>query len=103
MGNTKKSVKIMPIGDRILVKHIDEAQDQVKGGIIIPDSAKDKPQEAKIIALGTGQKNENGKIVDFDVKVGDMVVISKYGGTEFDIEGEQYKIVRQDDILAILN
>ncbi|OIO58648.1 MAG: co-chaperone GroES [Verrucomicrobia bacterium CG_4_10_14_3_um_filter_43_23] len=103
MANTEKAVKITPLGDRVLVKHMDEDKEQVKGGIIIPDSAKEKPQEAKVIALGTGPKDESGKRVAFDVKVDDIVVISKYGGTEFEIDGEQYKLVRQDDILAILN
>ena len=74
-------VKIKPIGDRVLVKHIEE-KEQVRGGIIIPDSAKEKPQEAEVIALGTGKKDEKGNSVPFEVKVGDKVLISKYGGTE---------------------
>ena len=94
-------VNIKPIGDRVLVQHIEE-KEQVRGGIIIPDSAKEKPQEAKVIALGTGKKGEDGKIVAFEVKVGDKVLISKYGGTEVKIEGEKYTLVREDDILGVI-
>jgi chaperonin GroES len=94
-------VNIKPIGDRVLVQHIEE-KEQVRGGIIIPDSAKEKPQEAKVIALGTGKKGEDGKITPFEVKVGDRVLISKYGGTEVKIEEGKYTLVREDDILGIL-
>ena len=95
------NVKIKPIGDRVLVEHIEE-KEQVRGGIIIPDSAKEKPQEAKVIALGTGKRDEDGKIRPFEVKVGDRVLISKYGGTEVRIEEKKYTLVREDDILGIL-
>jgi chaperonin GroES len=95
------NVKIKPIGDRVLVEHIEE-KEQVRGGIIIPDSAKEKPQEAKVIAVGTGKKDEDGKILPFEVSVGDRVLISKYGGTEVKIEEKKYTIVREDDILGIL-
>jgi chaperonin GroES len=95
------NVKIKPIGDRVLVEHLEE-KEQVRGGIIIPDSAKEKPQEAKVIAIGTGKKDEDGKILPFEVKVGDRVLISKYGGTEVKIEEKKYTIVREDDILGIL-
>ena len=94
-------IKIKPIGDRVLVEHIEE-KEQVRGGIIIPDSAKEKPQEARVIALGTGKKGEDGKIVPFEVKVGDRVLISKYGGTEVKIDEEKYTLVREDDILGVL-
>ncbi len=94
-------VKIKPLGDRVLVKHIEE-KEQVRGGIIIPDSAKEKPQEAEVIALGTGKKDEAGKAVSFEVKVGDKVLISKYGGTEVKVDGEKYTLVREDDILGII-
>ncbi len=94
-------VKIKPIGDRVLVKHIEE-KEQVRGGIIIPDSAKEKPQEAEVIALGTGKKDENGKSVPFEVKVGDKVLISKYGGTEVKLDGEKLTLVREDDILGVV-
>ena len=96
------NVKIKPIGDRVLVEHLEE-KEQVRGGIIIPDSAKEKPQEAKVIAIGTGKKDEEGKVLPFEVKVGDRVLISKYGGTEVKIEEKKYTIVREDDILGILS
>jgi chaperonin GroES len=96
-----KSVKIQPLGDRVLVKPIEE-KEQVKGGIIIPDSAKEKPQEAEVIALGTGKKDEDGKVIPFEVKVGDKVLISKYGGTEVKIGDEKFSLLREDDILGVI-
>ena len=95
------SMKIRPLGDRILVKRIQE-EDKTKGGIIIPDTAKEKPQEGKVVALGTGKIDDNGKKVDFTVKKGDKVLISKYGGTEIKIDDENYLIMREDDILGII-
>jgi chaperonin GroES len=95
------SVKIRPIGDRVLVKHIEE-KEQTRGGIIIPDSAKEKPQEAEVIALGTGKKEEDGKVRPFEVKVGERVLISKYGGTEVKIDDVKYMLVREDDILGVI-
>ena len=80
---------------------IDE-QEVKKGGIVIPDTAKEKPQEGKVIALGTGKVDDNGKKVEFTVKKGDKVLISKYGGTEIKIDGESYQIMREDDILGII-
>lgn len=94
-------ISIRPLGDRVLVKAIDE-QEVKKGGIIIPDSAKEKPQEAKIVALGTGKVDDEGKKIPFEVKKGDKVLISKYGGTEVKFDGESYQLLREDDILAIL-
>jgi chaperonin GroES len=93
--------KITPIGDRVLVKPLEEKEVK-KGGIIIPDSAKEKPQEGEVVALGTGKLDENGKKVEFNVKKGDKVLISKYGGTEVKIDGEAYQILREDDILGII-
>jgi len=95
------SVNIKPLGDRILVQAIDEVE-QIKGGIIIPDSAKEKPQQAKVVALGTGKRDENGKTHPFEVKVGDVVFISKYGGTEVKIGDHKYTLLREDDVLGIL-
>ena len=92
---------ITPLGDRVLVKSVEE-DDQVKGGIIIPDSAKEKPQQAEIIALGTGNKDDDGNAVDFQVKVGDVVLVSKYGGTEVKFDDEVYQLLREDDILGII-
>ncbi len=94
-------VKIKPLGDRVLVEYIEE-DEQVRGGIIIPDSAKERPQEAKVIALGTGKTGEDGKKEAFEVKVGDRVLVSKYGGTEVKIDGKEYTILRQDDILGVV-
>ncbi len=93
--------KIKPIGDRILVEAIEETE-QMKGGIVIPDSAKEKPLEAKVIALGTGKVDEDGKRIQFDVKVGDIVLTSKYGGTEVKYDDKEYKILSQSDILAVI-
>jgi chaperonin GroES len=92
---------IQPLGDRILVKQAEE-KEQVKGGIIIPDSAREKSQEAIVMALGTGKRDDDGKRVEFDVNVGNRVLISKYGGTEVKYGDETYSLVRSDDLLAIL-
>lgn len=95
------NVNVRPLGDRVLVQQIEE-QEVKKGGIIIPDSAKEKPQEAKVIAIGSGKRDEAGKLIPFEVKKGDKVLISKYGGTEIKIDGTAYQILREDDILGIL-
>ncbi len=92
---------IRPIGDRVLVQPLEE-QEVKKGGIIIPDTAKEKPQEGKVIAIGTGKTDDSGKKIPFEVKKGDKVLISKYGGTEVKINGENYLIMREDDILGII-
>jgi chaperonin GroES len=96
------AVKVKPLGDRVLVAAVEEKEVK-KGGIIIPDSAKEKPIEAEIIALGTGKTDDNGKKVPFEVKVGDHVLTSKYGGTEIKLDGKEYKILNSDDILAVLD
>ena len=95
------ALNIKPLGDRLLVEAAEEKEVK-KVGIIIPDSAKEKPQEAIVIALGTGKTDDNGKKVAFEVKKGDRVLVSKYGGTEIKIDGKEYKILSSDDILAIL-
>src|SRR4029079_19662943 len=95
------AVNVRPLGDRVLVQPIEE-EEVKKGGIIIPDTAKEKPQEGKVVALGTGKVNEDGKKVEFTVKKGDKVLISKYGGTEIKVDGESYLIMREDDILGII-
>jgi chaperonin GroES len=95
------NVNVKPLGDRVLVQPLEE-QETKKGGIIIPDTAKEKPQEGKVVALGTGKVNEEGKKVDFTVKKGDKVLISKYGGTEIKIDGDTFLIMREDDILGII-
>jgi len=95
-------VKIKPLGDRVLVEPLEE-KEVVKGGILIPDSAKEKPQEAKVIALGAGKKDENGKLIPIEeVKVGDIVLTSKYGGTEVKYDDKDYKILNLSDILAVV-
>ena len=93
-------VNIKPLGDRVLVHPLEEKEVK-KGGIFIPDTAKEKPQEGEVVALGTGKRDEDGKIIEFTVK-GDKVLISKYGGTEVKIDGESYLIMREDDILGII-
>ena len=95
------NVNIKPLGDRVLLE-ICENRDQMKGGILVPDSAKEKPQEYKVIALGTGKTDDNGNKVPFDVKVGDIVLTSRYGGSEVKVDDKEYKVVNQDDILAIV-
>ncbi len=94
-------VSIKPLGDRVLVEPVEE-KEQVKGGIVIPDSAKEKPMEGKVIALGTGKIDEKGNKVPFDVKVGDTILMSKYGGTEVKYDDKEYKILSQSDILAVV-
>jgi len=94
-------MKIRPLQDRIIVKRVDE-EETTKGGIIIPDSAKEKPQEGKVIAVGKGKLNEDGKLQPLDVKKGDKVLFSKYAGTEINIEGEEHLIIREDDVLGVV-
>lgn len=94
-------MKIRPLGDRILVKRIQE-EEKTKGGIIIPDTAKEKPQEGKVVAVGRGKTTEDGKVVAPDVKAGDKILFGKYSGSEVKIEGEEHLILREDDILGVL-
>jgi len=94
-------VKVKPLGDRVLLESLEVAE-QVKGGILIPDSAKEKPQEYKVIALGTGKTDDNGKKIAFDVKIGDLVLTNQYGGTAVKVEDKEYKLVSAEDILAVL-
>jgi chaperonin GroES len=94
-------VNIRPLHDRVLVQRI-EQEEQVRGGIIIPDTAKEKPQEAKVIAVGPGKLDDDGKRLPMDVKTGDRVLIGKYSGSEIKVEEEDYVIVREDEILAVV-
>lgn len=96
------ALNVKPLGDRVLVEPAEEKEVK-KGGIIIPDSAKEKPTEGIVRALGTGKTDDNGKKVPFEVKVGDRVLISKYGGTEIKLDGKEYKLLNADDILAIID
>ena len=95
-------MKIKPLADKVLVKASEVFEDKTSGGIIIPDTAKEKPHEGKVIAVGPGRTDENGEIIKMNVKVGDNVLYSKYGGTELKYEGEEYIIMSESDILAIL-
>jgi len=94
-------MKVKPLADRVLVKPL-EAEEKSKGGIIIPDTAKEKPQEGKVVEVGPGRRDDKGGLVKLEVKVGDKVLYGKYSGTEVSIEGEEYLILREEDILAII-
>jgi chaperonin GroES len=94
-------VKIRPLQDRVIIKRIEE-EEKSKGGIIIPDTAKEKPQEGKVIAVGKGKVNDDGKLIPLDVKVNDRILFGKYSGTEINIDGEEHLIMREEDILGIL-
>ena len=95
------AIRVKPLRDRVLVEPVEEKEVK-KGGIIIPDTAKEKPMESVVVALGTGKTDDNGKKVPFEVKKGDRVLVSKYGGTEIKLEGEEYLILREEEILAKL-
>ncbi len=94
-------MKLRPLQDRVLVKRIAE-EEKTKGGIIIPDTAKEKPQEGKIIAVGKGKLNEDGKVIPLQVKVGDKILFGKYSGSEIKIDGEEHLIMREEDILGVV-
>jgi chaperonin GroES len=93
--------KIRPLHDRVLVRRLEE-EEVSKGGIIIPDSAKEKPAEGEIVAAGSGKKTEDGKVIPLDVKTGDKILFSKYSGSEIKLDGEEFLIMREDDILAVV-
>ncbi len=95
------ATKLTPLHDRILVKRIEE-QETVRGGIIIPDTAKEKPQEGEVIAVGKGKINEDGKVFPLDVKAGDRILFGKYAGTEVKIDGEEFLIMKEDEVLGII-
>ena len=95
-------MKIRPLQDRVLVKRIEEDLEKTKGGIIIPDTAKEKPQQGKVIAAGKGKVNDEGKVTPLDVKVGDTILFGKYSGSEIKIDGEEHLIMREDDILGVV-
>ena len=97
----KGKMKIRPLQDRVIVRRLED-EEQTEGGIIIPDTAKEKPMEGKVIAVGKGKVLEGGKVVPLDVKKGDRVLFSKYAGTEVKLEGEEHLIMREDDILGII-
>ncbi len=95
------ATKFTPLHDRILVKRIED-QETVRGGIIIPDTAKEKPQEGEVIAVGKGKINEDGKVFPLDVKHGDRILFGKYAGTEVKIDGEEFLIMKEDEVLGII-
>ncbi len=99
---TKSKQSVRPLADRVLLQRFEEAE-EIKGGIIIPDSAKEKPQEAKVIALGTGALDKDGKKIPFSVKVGDKVLVGKYAGTEVKLDEEIYLLMREEEILAVID
>ena len=94
-------MKVKPLHDRILIKRVEE-KETIKGGIIIPDTAKEKPQEGEVIAVGGGKKTEEGKVIPLDVKAGDRILFGKYSGTEIKIDEEEFLIIREDEVLGII-
>jgi len=97
------TLKVRPLGDRILVEPVEEKEAKgKKGRIIIPETAKEKPMESRVVALGTGKTGDDGKKVPFEVRKGDRVLVSRYGGTEIKLDGKEYKILNGDDILAVI-
>jgi chaperonin GroES len=96
------ATKIRPLHDRLIVRRLEEQEQRSSGGIIIPDTAKEKPQEGKVIAIGSGKVNEEGKRLPLDVKVGDRILFGKYSGSDIKIDGEEHLILREEDVLAVL-
>jgi chaperonin GroES len=94
-------MNIRPLHDRILIKRIEE-KETVKGGIIIPDTAKEKPQEGEVVAVGKGKKTEDGKVIPLDVKAGDRILFGKYSGTEIKVEEQEYLILREEEVLGVI-
>ncbi|MFH1767532.1 MAG: co-chaperone GroES [Candidatus Omnitrophota bacterium] len=94
-------MKIKPLGERILIKPSEE-KERTKGGIVIPDTAKEKPQEGKVVAVGEGKKSDEGKLIPLTVKAGDRVLYGKYSGTEITVDDEEYLIMREEDVFAII-
>lgn len=94
-------MNLRPLHDRLLVERVEEAE-QVRGGIIIPDSAKEKPQEGIVVAAGNGKRGEDGKVIPLDVKAGDRILFGKYSGSEVTVEGNEYMIMREDEVLAVI-
>ena len=94
-------MNVRPLADRILVRRVEE-QETVRGGIIIPDTAKEKPQEGEVVAVGQGKRMEDGKLIALDVKAGDRILFGKYSGSEIKLEGEEFLIIREDEILGVI-
>jgi len=96
------ATKIRPLADRLIVKRVEEQEQKSVGGIIIPDTAKEKPQEGQVVAVGRGKLNEDGKVIPLDVKAGDRILFGKYSGSEIKIDGEEHLILREEDVLGIV-
>jgi chaperonin GroES len=94
-------MNVRPLRDRILVERLEEAEQRSSGGLIIPDTAKEKPQQGRVVAVGKGRVNDDGTVLPVDVKVGDTILFGKYAGTEIKIEGKEYLIVREDEVLGV--
>jgi len=94
-------MKIKPLGDRVLIKPSEE-KEKTKGGIVLPDTAKERPQEGEIVAVGEGRRTDDGKTIPLSLKVGDKVLYGKYSGTEITVDGEEYLIMREEDVLAVI-
>jgi len=97
------ATKIRPLHDRLIIKRLEDQEQRSSGGIIIPDTAKEKPQEGKVVAIGNGKRNEDGKRLPLDVKVGDRILFGKYSGSDIKIDGEEHLILREEDVLAVLD
>ena len=95
-------MNIRPLHDRIVVKRLDDQAEQVLNGIIIPDSAKEKPQEAEVFAIGKGKRGDDGKLIPLDVAVGDKILFGKYSGSDIKVDGQEYLIMREDEVLAVI-
>jgi chaperonin GroES len=96
------AVHIRPLHDRLIVKRVEEQEQKSAGGIIIPDSAKEKPQEGKVLAVGKGKTNDDGKTIPLDVKAGDRILFGKYSGSEIKVDGEECLILREDEVLGVI-
>ncbi len=95
-------MNLRPLHDRVIIKRVDDAEQKSAGGIIIPDSAKEKPQKAEVVAVGPGKRNDKGELTALDVSAGDKVLIGKYAGNEIKVDNEEYVIIREDEILAVI-
>ena len=96
-------MKIRPLYDRIVVKRIEDSTEKTASGLFIPDSAKEKPQEGEVIAVGAGKRNDDGKLIPLDVKAGDRILFGKYSGSDIKLDGEEYLIMREDEVLGVLD
>ena len=102
MENTTTSIGVRPLHDRLLIQRLSE-EEKTAGGIYIPETAKEKPQEGCVVAVGSGRKTDDGKVIPLEVKSGDQILFSKYAGTELKLKGEEYLMIREDDVLGIIN